>query len=72
VRDGKSVANARSLIDGLGITVTHIHVGEFRFGAFAASNWNSAGQAFGDNGCSFLVSLTHDAVIPYKGPDPDR
>jgi hypothetical protein len=72
VRDEKSVAKTHSLIDELGITVTHIHVGEFRFGGFAASKWNSAGQAFGDDGCSFLFSLTHDAIITSKGPGPDR
>jgi hypothetical protein len=72
VRDGKSVHKAHKLIDGLGITVTLIQVGEFRFGGFATSKWNSSSQAFGDDGCSFLFSLTHDAVVPYKGPGPDR
>jgi hypothetical protein len=43
----------------------------FRFGGFAASKWKSAGQPFGDEGGSFLFSLTHDAVIPHKGPGPE-
>jgi hypothetical protein len=72
VRDGPSIQKAHELIDGLGITAVLVQVGENRFGGFAASKWNSAGQPFGDEGCSFLFSLTHDAVIPYKGPGPER
>jgi hypothetical protein len=65
-RDGRSIEKMHTLIDDIGITAIIIQVGDFRFGGFAASKWNSAGEPFGEEGCSFLFSITKDAVIPFK------
>jgi hypothetical protein len=66
VRDGRSIEKMHTLIDDIGITAVIVQVGDRKFGGFAASKWNSAGQPFGEEGCSFLFSLTKDAVIPFK------
>jgi hypothetical protein len=68
IRDGRSIEKMHTQIDGIGITAIIIQVGERQFGGFAASKWNSDGVPFGEEGCSFLFSITHDAIIPYK-PD---
>jgi hypothetical protein len=60
------------LIDGLGITTVLVQTGDFRFGGFAASKWNSNGEPFGESGNSFLFSLKYDAMIPYKIQNPDH
>jgi hypothetical protein len=65
-RDGRSIEKMHGLIDGIGITAVIVQVGEAKFGGFAASKWNSDGQPFGEDGCSFLFSLNKDAVIPFK------
>jgi hypothetical protein len=66
VRDERSISKMHTLIDGIGITAILVQVGELRFGGFAASKWKSDGAPFGDDGCSFLFSITKDAVIPFK------
>jgi hypothetical protein len=65
-RDGRSIEKMHGLIDGIGITAVIIQVGETKFGGFASSKWNSDGQPFGEDGCSFLFSINKDAVIPFK------
>jgi hypothetical protein len=66
-RDGRSIEKLHALVDGIGITAVIVKVGERVFGGFAASKWNSNAEPFGEEGCSFLFSVTKDAVIPYKG-----
>jgi hypothetical protein len=66
VREGRSIAKMHEVVDGIGITVLIVQVGEVKFGGFAASKWNSDATPFGDDGCSFLFSVTKDAVIPFK------
>jgi hypothetical protein len=65
-RDGRSIEKLHTLVDGIGITVIIVEVGENKFGGFAASKWNSTGEPFGAEGCSFLFSINKDAIIPYK------
>jgi hypothetical protein len=71
VRDGRSIEKMHGLIDGIGITILLVQVGESRFGGFAASKWNSDGEPFGQDGCSYLFSINKDAVIPFKVGTPD-
>jgi hypothetical protein len=65
-RDERSLKQLHSQVDNVGITAVIVQVGEYRFGGFAASQWNSDGEPFGTQGCSFLFNLKEDAVIPYK------
>jgi hypothetical protein len=69
-RDGRSIEKLHTLVDGIGITVVLIQVGDAKFGGFAASKWNSDGVPFGEEGCSFLFSINKDAVVPFK-PAPN-
>lgn len=65
-RDGRSIKKMHELIDGIGITVVLVKTGEFVFGGFAATKWNSEGKPFGERSSSFLFSITRDAFIPYR------
>jgi hypothetical protein len=71
-RDGRSIEKMHELIDGIGITTVLLQAGDFKFGGFAASKWNSDGKPFSENGNSFLFSLTSDAMIPYRPQNPER
>jgi hypothetical protein len=62
-RDGRSIRKMHQMIDGIGITAVIVRHGDFKFGGFAASKWNSSGKPFGDASGSFLFSLSQDAVI---------
>jgi hypothetical protein len=66
VREGRSIEAMHGKIDGIGITVILVQVGDSRFGGFAAGRWSSDGVLSGQDGCSFLFSINKDAVIPYK------
>jgi hypothetical protein len=68
-RDGRSIEKLHALVDGIGITVLLVEVGESKFGGFAASKWNSTGEPFGEEGCSFLFSINKDAIIPHKASE---
>jgi hypothetical protein len=65
-RDGRSVRKMHEMIDGIGITAIIVRHGDFTFGGFAASKWNSNGKPFGDASGSFLFSLSQDAFISHR------
>jgi len=70
-RDGKSIQKMHRMIDGVGVSVIIVKSGEYIFGGFAASKWNSDGVPFGKGESNFLFSLTRDAFIPYNPQSDD-
>ena len=65
-QDGRDIKKMHKLIDGKGISVILVKVGEHIFGGFAASKWNNESVPFGEGSSSFLFSIDRNAFIPAR------